>query len=243
MKIEADLHVHTIASGHAFSTITEIASSAKEKGIKAVAILDHGPALPGGAHEYYFSNLIALPDEISNVRIIKGVEANIIDEKGRLDISDFTLNLLEFVGISFHPACGYEPSSVSKNTEVMLKALENPGVSMICHPVVPEFEIDLKAIVEAAKEKEILIEINNYSFNDRSFRYASFEDNYRLIEICAEYQVPVAVTSDAHYHDYVGEVSLAIEALKKIGFPEELVVNTDINRTFSFIFKFFEEER
>jgi putative hydrolase len=243
MRIEADLHVHTIASGHAFSTITEVARSAAEKGIKAVAVLDHGPALPGGAHEYYFSNLIALPEHIEGVRIIKGVEANIVDEKGNLDISDFTLNLLEFVGISFHPGCGYEPSSAAKNTEAMLKAMDNPNVSMICHPVVPEFELDLRAVVEAARDKGILIEINNYSFSNRSFRYASVEHNYRLIEMCAENQVPVAVTSDAHYHDYVGEVSLAAEALKKTGFPEELVINTELSRTLSFIFRFSERER
>lgn len=237
MKIGVDLHVHTIASGHAYSTITEIVEAAKKKGIEGVAILDHGPALPGGAHEYYFSNLIVLPEEIEGVRVLKGAEVNIIDEEGNLDISDFTLNLLDFVGISFHPNCGYEPSTKAKNTEVLLKAMENQNVSMLCHAVVPEFEIELKPVVEAAREKGILIEINNFSFNDKSFRFKSVSENYRLIELCAETGAPVAVTSDAHYHEFVGEVSLAVKALKEVNFPEELVVNTDLNRTLSFIFK------
>lgn len=238
VKLEADLHVHTIASGHAFSTITEVARAAFEKGILAVAVLDHGPALPGGAHEYYFSNLIALPQKIENVEIIKGCEANIIDEKGHLDISDFTLELLDFVGISFHPACGYEPQTVAKNTEVLIRAMDNPGVKMICHPTVPDFDIDLKAVVEKAKEKNILIEINNFSFNEQSFRYPSLKENLALLEICAQEGAYVAVNSDAHFHELVGDVSKALTYIKKTGFPEELIVNTSLARVRSFLFRY-----
>lgn len=238
MRIEADLHVHTIASGHAFSTVTEVAQAATLKGLKAVALLDHGPALPGGAHEYYFSNLIALPEEILGVRIIKGAEANIINSRGELDISDFTLELLDFVGISFHPSCGYEPSTVAKNTETLIKAMDNPNVRMVCHPSVPGFEIELKAVVEAAREKGVLIEINNYSFNENSFRYPSLEANLKLIEVCAEREAFVAVNSDAHYHELVGDVGTALHYLKEAGFPDELVVNFCMDSLNSFLFRF-----
>lgn len=236
--IEADLHVHTIASGHAFSTITEVASAASERGLKAVAILDHGPRLPGGAHEYYFSNLVSLPEKIHGVRIFKGVEANIIDERGRLDISDFTLELLEFVGISFHPACGYEPSTITRNTEVIIKAMENPNVRMVCHPSVPGFEVDLRALVESAKELGVLIEINNYSFNENSFRYPSLEENLRLMEICAEKEAWVAVNSDAHFHELVGEVSAAFKYIEETGFPRSLIVNLSIETVNSFLYRY-----
>jgi putative hydrolase len=46
MKLEADLHVHTIASGHGYSTIKEIMTAAAEKGLKTVAITDHGLNMP-----------------------------------------------------------------------------------------------------------------------------------------------------------------------------------------------------
>lgn len=240
MKLEADLHVHTIASGHAFSTITEVACAAKKKGIKAIAVLDHGPALPGGAHEYYFSNLVSLPDFIDGVRIIKGVEANIIGKKGELDISDFTLELLEFVAVSFHPACGYEPTTKVENTEVLLKALENKNVRMVCHPSVPGFDIDLNILVEKCHEKGVLIEVNNFSFNRNSFRYPSLEENLRLLEICAEKGAMVAVNSDAHFHDLVGEVGTALRYIKKMDFPEELIINRSYELVNSFIYSYFE---
>lgn len=243
MKIEVDLHVHTIASGHAFSTVSEVCRAARDKGLKGIAILDHGPALPGGAHEYYFSNLIALPEEISGVRVIKGAEANIVNEKGQLDISDFTLELLEFVGISFHPACGYDPGPEARNTDTLIMAMENPGVRMVCHPNVPGFEVNLKAVVEAALDKGILIEINNYSFNENSFRYPSLEENLRLIEICAAMNCPVALNSDAHYHEHVGDVSRASSYLKQQGFPEELIVNRKLETFEAYLYRFSGKER
>ncbi len=102
----ADLHVHTLASGHAFSTPLEIASVAREKGLELVAILDHGPALPGGAHPYYFSNLIALPRRIEGVLFLRGVEANITSQKGELDLSEAILSQIDLVGVEFHPNGG-----------------------------------------------------------------------------------------------------------------------------------------
>lgn len=238
MRLEADLHIHTVASGHAFSTVREVVQAAREKKLKGIALLDHGPAVPGGAHEYYFSNLIVLPDYIEGVRVFKGAEANIVDERGSLDISDYTLQLLEFVGVSFHPDCGYEAQDVVKNTEVLLRALENPHVAMICHPCVPGFELDIREIVRAAAEKNVLIEINNFSFHNLSFRAPAMEDNIRLLEVCAEENCPVAVNSDAHYHDLVGDVSLAERVIKEMDFPQELIVNTDLKKVFSFVYSF-----
>ncbi len=242
MNIEADLHVHTVASGHAYSTVFECAREASSKGIKTIALLDHGPALPGGAHEYYFSNLIDLPRYIHGVRVIKGVEANIISAKGQLDISDYTLELLEFVGISMHPNCGYESAGIVQNTDAVIKAFERPNVKMFCHPCVPGFEIDIEAVVEAAVEKGVLIEINNHSFSPDSFRFSSLEENLRVIEVCMEMRALVAVNSDAHFHQSIGEVDLAALYLKQAGFPEKLIVNISTERLNAFLYRLTEME-
>lgn len=238
MKIEVDLHVHSVASGHAYSTIDEIVRVAKEKRISGIAILDHGPAIPGGAHEYYFSNLVVLPQNYLGVRLYKGAEANIVSEKGELDISDFTLGLLDFVGVSLHPNCGYESQGKVKNTEALLRSLDHPKVRMICHPTIPEYDVCLDAIVEAATEKNILIEINNFSFHEKSFRAASLRDNYRLLELCAEYECLIAVNSDAHWHELVGNVELALQAVKEVRFPEHLIINSSLEKVDAFLHRF-----
>ncbi len=46
-RIKVDLHVHTVSSGHAYSTVEECARWAAEKGLEAIAVTDHGPAVPG----------------------------------------------------------------------------------------------------------------------------------------------------------------------------------------------------
>ena len=61
MRLLADLHTHTLASGHAYSTLTENAQAARLKGLELIAITDHGPTVPQGAHPWYFWNLKAAP--------------------------------------------------------------------------------------------------------------------------------------------------------------------------------------
>ena len=53
MNLIADMHCHTVASGHAYSTVQEIAREASNKGLEMVAITDHGPSMPGGPHCYH----------------------------------------------------------------------------------------------------------------------------------------------------------------------------------------------
>ena len=57
MNIELDTHTHTLASGHAYSTITEMIDAAVDKGLKLLAITEHAPAMPGSCKDFYFYNL------------------------------------------------------------------------------------------------------------------------------------------------------------------------------------------
>ena len=61
MKIELDVHTHTIASGHAFSTLQEMAQAAADKGLKVLGITEHSPGVPGTCHPIYFRNLHVVP--------------------------------------------------------------------------------------------------------------------------------------------------------------------------------------
>ena len=82
MDLKIDLHTHTIASGHAYSTLLENLQEAKGKGLKMLAITDHGPQLAGGPQLFYFGNLRVLPREYLGVELLRGVEANILDSNG-----------------------------------------------------------------------------------------------------------------------------------------------------------------
>ena len=61
MKILMDMHTHTMASGHGYSTLKENIDVAKEKGLKALGLSEHGPAMPGGPHENFLANYKCIP--------------------------------------------------------------------------------------------------------------------------------------------------------------------------------------
>ena len=69
MKIAIDTHSHTIASGHAYCTIREMASAAAKKGLQGLAITEHAPTMPGKpVIPFYFSNLKVIPRQMSEWR-------------------------------------------------------------------------------------------------------------------------------------------------------------------------------
>ena len=79
MKIELDVHTHTIASGHAFSTLQEMAQAAADKGLKVLGITEHSPGVPGTCHPIYFRNLHVVPRRMNGVELLLGAEINILD--------------------------------------------------------------------------------------------------------------------------------------------------------------------
>lgn len=105
MKIVLDTHAHTIVSGHAYNTIREMAQMAKEKGLEAFALTEHAPQMPGTCHEFYFQNLHIVPREMYGVRLFMGVELNIMNEKGEVDLPENTLCQMDIAIASIHGPC------------------------------------------------------------------------------------------------------------------------------------------
>ena len=105
MKLLFDLHTHTVASGHAFSTLKENIEEAAAKGLKAMGTSDHYSAMPGSAQPIYFTNFKAIKEKILGVRIFTGMEANIIDLEGKLDAEEAVLKKMDYVIASLHVPC------------------------------------------------------------------------------------------------------------------------------------------
>ena len=90
MKFLVDTHSHTIASGHAYSTITEMAEAAAAKGLKALALTEHAPEMPGTCGLFYFQNLDVVPRMQKGIRLLMGAEVNIMDPDGTIDLPENT---------------------------------------------------------------------------------------------------------------------------------------------------------
>ncbi|MDO8885703.1 phosphatase [Candidatus Oleimmundimicrobium sp.] len=235
MKLLVDLHTHTVASGHAYSTVMEMAKAAKDKGLEGIAITDHGPALPGGAHPFHFWNLRVLPKEIFGVRILKGAEANIVNLKGELDLEDELLETLDVVLLAFHPSCGYEDRGIAGNTKTMISALKNPNIHIIAHPGNPSFPVDAAEVIAAAKEYNAVIELNNSSLLPTASRLGSYESCLSIANEAYKSGSEIVVSSDAHIATGIGNFDNAINLALKAGFSEERILNSSINKVLNFL--------
>ena len=100
-----DLHTHTIASGHAYNTLYEMAQAAADKGLSLYGCSEHAPAMPGTCHAFYFSNFKVLPRVIRGVPVLMGTELNILDYTGRVDLEDHYLLKTDYAIASLHTPC------------------------------------------------------------------------------------------------------------------------------------------
>lgn len=232
MKYVIDTHCHTVASGHAYSTVMEIAKEANNKGLEMIAITDHGPEMPGGPHIYHFGNMRIIPANMFGVEILKGVEANIMNTDGELDVPEKILKRLDLVIASFHEGC-FEPGDVEHNTRALLRVMENKYVDIIAHPGNPVYPIDKEKVVLKAKETETLIEINNSSFV--SSRRGSKNNCIEIAELCKKHDVKVISGSDCHIAFDVGRFDKVVEIFNEIQMPHELIMNSSVERFKEFL--------
>ena len=88
-RIIADLHTHTLASTHAYSSVTEMIRAAAEKGLYAIALTDHARTMPGSPRGVVPSPpFTSLPLHYRGVMNLAGIEANVLDFEGHLDIEN-----------------------------------------------------------------------------------------------------------------------------------------------------------
>lgn len=227
MQFVADLHTHTVASGHAYSTVLEVARAAADKGLALVAITDHGPKMPGGPHPYHFGNLKAIPPVVYGVRVLCGVEANVIDRQGTLDLDEERLGKLDIVLVGLHTYCA-PYGSVEENTAMLINAMRHPLVDIVVHPGNPEYHIDPLRVVRAAVDYDVALEVNNSSLTIS--RPGSCDTCREIVRLARQYGAKLALGSDSHIALTVGELGAAATLLAEAGVPPEQVLNTSLER-------------
>ena len=224
MEYLLDLHTHTLASGHAYNTITEMAKAAAEKGIKLLGITEHSIKMPGTCHLFYFSNLKVVERKQYGVQLLMGAELNVIDYKGTIDLKSPLLEEMDLGIASFHVPC-ISPGTIEENTHAACCVMENPYVSILGHPDDARFPFDYKQLVRKAKETGTILELNNSSISPDSFRPNAKENDRIMLKLCKEYGVEVVVDSDAHTAAQIGNHQYAEEILHEVEFTEELLLN------------------
>lgn len=224
MKCLLDVHTHTVASGHAFSSLQEMVDAAAEKGLQILGITEHAPGIPGTCAPIYFRNLHVVPRHIKGVELLLGVELNIIDYKGTVDLDEAMLKMLDIRIAGLHSLC-YTPGTVEENTDAVIGAIRNPYVNIISHPGDGTALLQFEPIVLAAKECRTLLEINNSSLNPVRHKVMARKNNLEILRLCKQYEVPVILGSDAHISYDIANYCWIYELLQLAEFPEKLILN------------------
>lgn len=227
-----DLHAHTIASTHAYSTVSDYFAIAKSKGIKLFAITDHGPDMVDAPHRWHFMNMAVIPRIVDGVGLLYGIEANIKNLQGETDCDAAIAKTLDLVIAGFHEPV-LEPMSKEDNTRAMIATISGGVVQMISHPGNPKYPIDIQAVAEAAARHNVALEINNSSFIHS--RAGSEKNCIEVAKAIRDAGGWVALGSDSHIAFALGGFEKSLQVLRAVNFPEARILNVTPRRVLDFL--------
>lgn len=240
MNIIGDYHTHTIYS-HGKGTIRENIEAAIKNGLEEVAICDHGPGhkLYGVKKEELFEmrkEIDELNKEYQDIKILLGVEANIMDYNGNIDVDQDILKIIDILLLGFHygivPRDGrsmynlYVLNSISKilpfsrekiielNTNAIIKAVEKYPIDIITHPG-SKAKLDIEKVALIAHKNNTALEINS------SHSQLSVENIKEALKTDVEF----IINSDAHHPSRVGDFTEGIERALKANVPISRIRN------------------
>ena len=227
--LSIDLHSHSLFSSCGLHTCIEMLNHAKKLGMAALAITDHGLSLGGRLNSNFYERL---KDPVPGIRLLKGVECNLLEEQGDIDCPKQFLPYMDIVLLGIHHNI-QKGLGKAVYTEMLLRAIEeNPFLDVLAHLNVAHYDVDFESIVRAAMDRGILIELNNSKCLPRR---SSPEVIQQLILTCKKLMCSVIVSSDAHALNEIGQDGMIWPILEDLDFPQELILNRDPESVYAFI--------
>lgn len=227
--IPVDFHVHSLFSQCGLHTILELLTQAKQLGMKGFAITDHGLTLGGRLNSVFFERF-KCPDP--DFLLYKGIECNIIDDEGGIDLPRNFLPYIDIVLLGIHPNCK-KGLRAEDYTGMLIKAMhKNPQVDIITHPNDPAYPVDYDRLAKAAAAEGVALELNNSKI---CYSRSSVDEAIQLLTACKTSGCFIAVNSDTHAIHELGDDSAVLPLIKKTAFPTELILNYDPARAAAFV--------
>lgn len=242
MELFADYHTHTIHS-HGTGTVEDNVVAAIGKGLEQVAITDHGPANFFGLGVKDARELLEIKREVERVsglypgiRVLVGVEANIVNFDGEIDVPEEILREMDVLLVGYHPMVAGETFRDSwkltvdnflgrvcpavrrwariDNTKALVRAVKKHRVDIVTHPGY-RVSIDTKELAKACAERGTALEINS----------SHTQTTPEFIRIARYQGAKFAINSDAHDPGNVGNLDWGLKLAREAGLPEDLIIN------------------
>ncbi len=232
-KIIADMHMHTLVSGHAYGTIREMVIEAKQQGLQLIGISEHAPGIPGTVDPFYYCNLEIIPAKIEGIEVLHGCEINVLNG-GKLSLEQQYIDYLDYAIVGIHRQC-YQDEGREVNTDNLIECMKNDKVFFVSHPDDDHTPLNYSRLVQAAKKYHVALEVSNSSLVKEKYRLNCYHNYKTMLQLCQEYDVSIIVSSDAHDPSWVGKFDLAYQLLEELEFDERLILNNDIDKLKAFI--------
>ncbi|TES83317.1 MAG: PHP domain-containing protein [Hadesarchaea archaeon] len=222
MPAKFDFHTHTLYSDGA-GTVASMVEAAEARGLKAVALTDHGFELSMGIPREKLAPMlqdIGIAREDAGIQVLAGLEANVVDEWGTIDVDDESIRKLDILLVAIHKLGeARDPSELARDyLRRATNAIERHKFDVFVHPfyfhhylaphLLPE---DLEDFVRLAAGHEVAIEIN--------IKYRTPDEEF--LRLCLREGVKLSVGTDAHTAGEVGRVDWALGVLRRVGARRE----------------------
>lgn len=224
--MKGDFHCHTSWDGGE-NSIEEMAEKSISLGYEYLGIADHTQSLKieNGLDE---KRLLEQRKEIDSLnrsfekkgikfKVLQGSEVDILKD-GSLDIKDEVLKTLDYVSVSVHSNFKMGKREMTKR---IIRALENPYVCILNHPTGMilgkrgEYEVDIDAVLKAAKENNVALEMNSY----RS------DLGYQTAKAAKEMGIKIVIGSDAHNKKELEDVKFGVFQARRGWLTKEDILN------------------
>lgn len=233
--IDCEIHMHTLASGHAYGSPREMAQAASEMGLKLIGLSDHGPGVVGTCSHVFFGCYDRMCRNVHGVEILGGAELNIMND-GSINFPEHYFNYLDYAIVGLHPPI-YVDEGAERNTDNTIAAMKNPKVFFVSHPDSDKLPYNYERLVLAAKENGVALEVNTSSLRAPHKRPGCVENYKKMLTLCMEHRCPIVVSTDSHDPCEVGHFEESLALLEELNFDEELIVNTSVEKLKAFIGK------
>lgn len=224
--LRGDLHMHTTATDGG-NSLEEMIAAAQARGLEYIAITDHSKRV-SMARGLDSDRVLAQWAEIDRLNaklgekfvVLKGIECDIL-EKGGMDLPDEVLAQADWVLASVHYG---QQQPREQITARILGAIENPYVTAIAHPTGrllgkrEAYEVDLDAVLRAAKEHGKLLELNANPMR--------LDLNDFACIAARKLGIPIVINTDAHSTDQLGQMRYGILQARRAGLTAADVANT-----------------
>lgn len=239
-RLKFDYHTHTVFS-HGKGTVEDNVLVARMRGLKEVAISDHGPG-----HNFYGIKREALPElrrqveemnqKYDDIKVYVSVEANFVHRTNFLDVEPDEYDDYDFVIAGYHYGVtdgdcmwnfrnnkfgkiglGGDTEALRKrNTDMVVEALYKNDIKILTHPG-DKGPFDMHALARACQETGTWMEISS--------RHEHL--NPEEIKICAKYDVDFVISSDAHKPEHVGSFEGALDKAIAAGLDLDRIINLE----------------